>query len=88
MDWLTWQTHAEFTVAGDAKRRRALAARVKAVIAKAEADGVTIDDGNVVDLVADNCLASIDDIRLAIAFAGFAARFPNAVIIRKSRLRA
>ena len=52
---------------------------VRDIIARAEADGLTIDDGNVVDLLADNLNdLSISQIRLALIVAGLAARFPRA----------
>lgn len=47
-------------------------------IEAAEAAGLVIDDGNVVDLIADNCNASLRDIREALVYAGFAQRFPQA----------
>jgi hypothetical protein len=47
-------------------------------IEAAERDGVAIDDGNVVDLIADNSDADLTDIRMALVSAGLAMRFGNA----------
>lgn len=57
-----------------------IAMQVRAVITAAEADGLTIDDGNVIDLLANNISAhvSISDLRSALVVAGLAARFPHA----------
>ena len=56
-----------------------IATRASALIAAAEADGVVIDDGNVIDLLADNITrASLDDLRCALVVAGYAQRFPRA----------
>lgn len=53
---------------------------ILAVIRKAERDGVVIDDGNVVDLIADNITSftTLNDIRAALVRAGLASRFPRA----------
>lgn len=53
---------------------------ILAVIRKAERDGVVIDDGNVVDLIADNITSftTLNDIRAALVHAGLASRFPRA----------
>lgn len=53
--------------------------KVKGIIADAEASGVTIDDGNVVDLIADNTEASLPNIRAALIGAGLNNRFPKAI---------
>lgn len=45
---------------------------------EAELDGLEIDDGNVVDLIADNSDATLVDIRQALVLAGYAKRFPKA----------
>ncbi len=59
---------------------RALIQSCKDIIVKAEADGVQITDGNVVDLIADNTEGySLNEIRGALERAGFAERFPTAV---------
>lgn len=47
-------------------------------VTAAEADGVHIDDGNVVDLIADQCDADLSVIREALALTGFRGRFPKA----------
>lgn len=49
-----------------------------AVIHAAERDGIEIRCGNVVDLCADNCAASLGDIRQALVDAGLSRRFPRA----------
>jgi hypothetical protein len=56
------------------------AADARAIIAAARADGVAIDDGNVVDLLLDNLpgAPSIEDCRAALRDAGLAAEFPGA----------
>lgn len=59
-----------------------LSGSARDVIARAQADGVTIDDGNVVDLLVDNLDLSVDearqiireDYKLAAAFARAARR--------------
>ena len=55
-----------------------LATQAKKIIARAEKAGVEIDDGNVVDLIADNSNASLIDIRTALVVASLASRFPKA----------
>jgi hypothetical protein len=56
-----------------------IAEQVRTIVQAAEAEGVRIDDGNVVDLIADNITrASLSDIRSAIVVAGYSARFPKA----------
>ena len=47
-------------------------------IEAAEADGLEISDGDVVDLVADNSDAPLELIRAALVVAGYAQRFPKA----------
>jgi len=47
-------------------------------IEAAEADGLEISDGDVVDLIADNSDAPLETIRAALVVAGYAPRFPNA----------
>lgn len=60
------------------QRLAALAADCMRVIDRAEEAGVTIDDGNVVDLCADNSAASLSEIRAALVIAGYSSRFPRA----------
>lgn len=55
-----------------------LALQCTKIIHCAEHDGLTIDDSNVVDLIADNTEASLSDIRSALSVAGLADRFPKA----------
>lgn len=62
-----------------------IAAQVRPLIERAESAGVVIDDGNIVDLIADNVYASIEDIRTAIVAAGLAQRFPRATAPAKFR---
>lgn len=47
-------------------------------IEAAEADGLEIDEGNVVDLIADNSDAPLQTIREALIVAGYSSRFPRA----------
>jgi len=56
-----------------------IAAEARKIIARAEAAGVVIDDGNVVDLLADNISprVSLADIRCALVVAGLGGRFPR-----------
>lgn len=57
----------------------AIAGEARGIIAAAEADGVAIDDGNVVDLLADHLTrVPLDTLRDALVVAGLAARFPRA----------
>lgn len=56
-----------------------IAEHARNLIAAAERDGVVIDDGNVVDLIADHVDASLTDIRTALVVAGFSARFSRAI---------
>lgn len=62
---------------------------ILAVIHKAERDGVVIDDGNVVDLIADNItnFATLNEIRAALVRAGLASRFPRATRQRNPKRR-
>ena len=63
-----------------------LADYCKVCVDKADADGVELDDGNIVDLCADRCADGnwpyfqppLDDIRSALIVAGLAPRFPIA----------
>lgn len=56
-----------------------LARHCRDLITACEADGVSVTDGNVVDLIADNTGdASLLDIRTALVVAGYIDRFPNA----------
>lgn len=49
------------------------------LIRGAERDGISIDDGNVVDLIADNIPVSLWDIRCALVVAGYGSRFSRAI---------
>jgi len=55
-----------------------IGAKCRKAIEAAEADGLTIDDSNVVDLCADNINASLADIRVALISEGYGQRFPKA----------
>jgi hypothetical protein len=56
-----------------------IAEQCRAIIKSAESAGLQIDDGNVLDLCADNLpRLPLDTIRDALVVAGLAARFPNA----------
>jgi hypothetical protein len=56
-----------------------IAIGARLAIADAEAAGVAIDDGNVVDLLADRYTnVSLMDIRSALVVAGYSERFPKA----------
>lgn len=55
-----------------------LAKRVVSIIKRAEKAGLHIDDGNVVDLIADNANATLIEIRDALVETGMSNRFPNA----------
>lgn len=57
---------------------------LRAIIAKAEAAGLTIDDGNVVDLIADNLPITLKEIRELLVIEGFAKRFPKATLSVRS----
>jgi hypothetical protein len=65
-----------------------LANRAVELIAHAERDGCVIDDGNVIDFLADHFTRMpLSDLRAVLAIAAasdpiFAARFPNAVKVR------
>lgn len=66
-----------------------LAARVREIVAAAEADGVALDDGNVVDLLADQLAEQmprvpLDELRAALVAAGLAPRFPKATARRRT----
>ncbi len=56
----------------------AIAADCRRIIEAAEADGLTIGDGDVVDLIADNTPHALQTIREALVVAGYAPRFPRA----------
>ncbi len=57
----------------------ALAKEIRNVIKKAENDGLVIDDGNVVDVVADNVPGeSLYAIREALRLSDYERRFPKA----------
>lgn len=56
-----------------------IARTCRTLISFAERDGVEINDGNVVDLIADNLThLPLDTIRDALVVAGLAHRFPRA----------
>ena len=58
-----------------------LAHQVRQIISAAQADGLTIDDGNVIDLLADNLpRVSLSDLRTALVVAGYT--FPKATKAR------
>ncbi len=48
-------------------------------IESARQTGLTIDNGNVVDLIADNCEESLTDIKAALVVAGYHERFSKAI---------
>jgi hypothetical protein len=56
-----------------------IARKARELIQSAEASGLEVDEGNVVDLIADNVDASLDDIRAALVVAGYGDRFPRAI---------
>jgi hypothetical protein len=64
-----------------------LAARSRDLIAAARREGLAIDDGNVVDLIADNVTSNVTlaEIRMALVAAGFTAEFPRATAQRGPR---
>jgi hypothetical protein len=57
-----------------------IAHNIRQLITLADNGGWALDDGNVVDYIADNIgpMASLSDIRAAIVVAGYSARFPKA----------
>jgi hypothetical protein len=56
-----------------------VAAECKRVIERADAADVALDDGNVVDLLADNIPhVSLADLRCALVISGHGSRFPKA----------
>lgn len=56
-----------------------VARRCRDIITTAETAGLAIDDGNVIDLCADNLpCVSLSDLRSALIVAGFTDRFPRA----------
>jgi hypothetical protein len=65
-----------------------IATQVRAVIKAAEHDGLSVDDGNVIDLLADNITehVSLSDLRSALVVAGYSARFPRATRGNEGRL--
>jgi hypothetical protein len=61
-----------------------LAHNVRQLITVADNNGWAMDDGNVVDYIADNISrASLSDIRTALVVAGYSARFPKATRARR-----
>lgn len=57
-----------------------LAKDCEQLIRFAESKGIAIDDGNVVDLIADNIVSvSLAQIRAALIIAGYAEQFPRAL---------
>lgn len=60
-----------------------VAVECRKVIERAERAGVTIDDGNVIDLLADNIVdVSLADLRVALVCSGIGDRFPRATSVR------
>lgn len=55
-----------------------IAKRVVHIIEQAEKNGVVIDNGNVIDLLADNVMLPLDTLRRALAMSAIAHRFPQA----------
>lgn len=55
-----------------------IAQEARTIIEEAEADGLDINDGNVIDLLADNIECSLSDLRCALVVAGLGDRFPRA----------
>lgn len=55
-----------------------LAAECRRMIERADSEGEDIDDGNVVDFIADHVPVSLARIRAALVAAGYARRFPQA----------
>jgi hypothetical protein len=56
-----------------------IAAYARTLIDAATRDGLSIDDGNVIDLLADNIpRVPLDTFRHALVVAGYSARFPRA----------
>lgn len=56
-----------------------IAKEARVIIDRARAAGVTVDDGNVVDLLADNMPSvPLDTFRYALAIAGAGNHFPRA----------
>lgn len=55
-----------------------VAEHVTHIIRRAEAAGVVIDDGNVIDLLADNIMLPLETIRQALAVSAVARRFSQA----------
>jgi len=77
--------HAEklARIANEPRQLMDVARECAAIIRRAEADGVVIDDGNVIDLLADNLTrVSLADLRSALAVSGLGARFPRATSVR------
>ena len=66
------------TICGKVAPLTALATFCRERIEAAEADGLEIGGGDVVDLIADNSDAPLQTIREALVVAGYAQRFPNA----------
>lgn len=56
-----------------------IAKRIQIIIDRADAAGVVVDDGNVIDLLADNiAIVPIEDLRAALVCSGHGSRFPKA----------
>jgi hypothetical protein len=56
-----------------------VADKCRRIIERADAAGISLDDGNIVDLLADNIeLVSLNDLRDALVVCGHGARFPRA----------
>ena len=62
-----------------------LVKQIHTLVSKAESAGVVIDDGNVVDLIADNINAPLLTIREALMIAYPSNRFPKATSIQHFR---
>ena len=57
-----------------------IATHCREIIVQAEDDGLVIDDGNVIDLLADNITTcSLFDLRCALAISGFGSRFTETI---------
>ena len=57
-----------------------IANNVRPIIEAAEADGLKINNGNVIDLLADNIPGvSLFDLRCALVVAGYSPRFSRAI---------
>lgn len=56
--------------------------RIDLIIRRADDAGVTLDDGNIIDLLADNIPASLADLRAGLISTGYASRFPKATSVK------